>query len=162
MDKTIGVRSEARHSDASRKKAYRSGENGNTTHRRRPSRSASSRAIKSAPHAAEQANASARSATSMSTSRCQTIGTFSSGKRGGSGSGASICRSVSAITAGGLGSHPSLLLLRRTLRGDRGTKPGREGSVSFRDKIRRGQASDYNKLYQATEIRSRSAATRFT
>ena len=36
------------------------------------------------------------------------------------------------------------------------------GSVSFRGKLRSGQASDHPRLYQATEIRSRSAATRCT
>ena len=36
------------------------------------------------------------------------------------------------------------------------------GSVSFRDQSRSGQASAYQKLYQAAEIRSRSAATRCT
>jgi len=36
------------------------------------------------------------------------------------------------------------------------------GSVSFRGKLRSGQTSDYQKLYQAAEIRSRSAATRCT
>jgi hypothetical protein len=37
---------------------------------------------------------------------------------------------------------------------------GRAGSVSFRGELRSRQASDYQKLYHATEIRSRSAATR--
>jgi hypothetical protein len=37
-----------------------------------------------------------------------------------------------------------------------------KGSVSFRDKLRNGQASDYQRLYQTAEIRSRSAATRCT
>ena len=36
------------------------------------------------------------------------------------------------------------------------------GSVSFWGKLRSGQASDYQKLYHAAEIRSRSAATRCT
>ena len=35
------------------------------------------------------------------------------------------------------------------------------GSVSFRGELRSRQASDYHKLYQAAEIRSRSAATRW-
>ena len=35
-----------------------------------------------------------------------------------------------------------------------------EGSVSFREQLRSGQASADQKLYQAAEIRSRSAATR--
>jgi hypothetical protein len=34
------------------------------------------------------------------------------------------------------------------------------GSVSFRGKLYRGHTADHHKLYQATEIRSRSAATR--
>src|SRR4051812_20056137 len=37
-----------------------------------------------------------------------------------------------------------------------------DGSVSFRGELRSGQTSTYQKLYQATEIRSRSAATRCT
>jgi hypothetical protein len=36
------------------------------------------------------------------------------------------------------------------------------GSVSFRGELRSRQASDYQELYQAAEIRSRSAATRST
>src|SRR4051794_38067695 len=36
------------------------------------------------------------------------------------------------------------------------------GSVSFRGKLRSGQASDYPRLYQTAEIKSRSAATRWT
>src|SRR3954453_3318531 len=36
------------------------------------------------------------------------------------------------------------------------------GSVSFRGELRSRQAYNYRKLYQATEIRSRSAATRCT
>src|SRR4051812_44453645 len=36
------------------------------------------------------------------------------------------------------------------------------GSVSFLGKLRSGQKPDYQKLYHATEIRSRSAATRCT
>jgi CYTH domain-containing protein len=36
----------------------------------------------------------------------------------------------------------------------------RVGSVSIRGKLRHGQIDDYQKLYHATEIRSRSAATR--
>jgi hypothetical protein len=36
------------------------------------------------------------------------------------------------------------------------------GSVSFRGELRSRQASDYQKLYQTAEIRSRSAATRST
>jgi len=42
---------------------------------------------------------------------------------------------------------------------------GRVGAIhpiSFRGELRSGQASVYHKLYQATEIRSRSAATRCT
>jgi len=34
------------------------------------------------------------------------------------------------------------------------------GSVSFRGELRSGQTPDYQKLYHAAEIRSRSAATR--
>ena len=108
-----------------------------------PSRSASSRAIKSAPHAAEQTNASARSAASMSTSRCRTIGIFSSGKRGGSVTGASICHPVSAMTAGGLVHFHhfsgSVALCVETV-----TKPGREscGSEPWPPQIRR-----FNELF---------------
>ena len=40
--------------------------------------------------------------------------------------------------------------------------PACEGSVSFRGKLSKGKADDYQKLYQSTEIRSRSAATRCT
>jgi hypothetical protein len=36
------------------------------------------------------------------------------------------------------------------------------GSVSFQGKLSIGQAYDYQKLYQAAEIKSRSAATRWT
>src|SRR3954452_25316429 len=36
------------------------------------------------------------------------------------------------------------------------------GSVSFRGKLRSEQAPDFHKLYQAAEIKSRSAATRWT
>ena len=36
------------------------------------------------------------------------------------------------------------------------------GSVSFRGKWCKGQTDAYQKLYQAAEIRSRSAATRWT
>ena len=39
---------------------------------------------------------------------------------------------------------------------------GPDGSVSFRGELRSRQASDYQKLYQAAEMRSRSAATRST
>jgi hypothetical protein len=133
-----------------------------------PSRSASSRAIKSAPHAAEQTNASARSAASMSTSRCQTIGTFSSGKRGGSVSGASICRPVSAITAGGLVHFHhfsgSVALCVETV-----TKPGREscGSEPWPPQIRRFNelfvdswmgcfSQDPRKVRQSRQIEARS------
>ena len=35
----------------------------------------------------------------------------------------------------------------------------RDGSVSFRGKLRSGQTPGYQKLYHAAEIRSRSAAT---
>ena len=38
----------------------------------------------------------------------------------------------------------------------------REGSVSFRGKWSKCQTDAYQKLYQAAEIRSRSAATRWT
>jgi site-specific recombinase XerD len=38
----------------------------------------------------------------------------------------------------------------------------RTGSVSFQGKLGSGQASNHPRLYQATEIRSRSAATRWT
>jgi len=40
--------------------------------------------------------------------------------------------------------------------------PREIGSVSFRGKLRSEQASDYQKLYQTAEIKSRSAATRCT
>jgi hypothetical protein len=36
------------------------------------------------------------------------------------------------------------------------------GSVSFQGELRNRQASDYQRLYQVAEIRSRSAATRST
>ena len=39
---------------------------------------------------------------------------------------------------------------------------GADGSVSFRGKLRSRQTADYRKLYHAAEIRSRSAATRWT
>ena len=38
----------------------------------------------------------------------------------------------------------------------------RDGSVSFQGELRSRQASDYQRLYQVAEIRSRSAATRST
>ncbi len=44
----------------------------------------------------------------------------------------------------------------------RASPPGIRGFVSFRGELRSRQASDYQKLYQAAEIRSRSAATRST
>ena len=47
-------------------------------------------------------------------------------------------------------------------RGRRARAPSAGGSVSFRGKLRSAQGSDYPRLYQATEIRSRSAATRWT
>jgi hypothetical protein len=72
--------------DVSRKRV---GGNGSTIRRRRPNRSASSNATRSAPHAAEHTRASARSE-NRAASRLRTMGTFCSGKRGGSVSGASI------------------------------------------------------------------------
>ena len=47
------------------------------------------------------------------------------------------------------------------------TQPNRQryrckGSVSFRGKLRSRRTDDHQKLYQAAEIRSRSAATRCT
>jgi hypothetical protein len=109
-----------------------------------------------------------RSAASMSTSRCQTIGTFSSGKRGGSVSGASICRPVSAITTGGLVHFHhfagSIALCVETV-----TKPGREscGSEPWPPQIRRFNelfvdswmgcfSQDPRKVRQSRQIEARS------